>query len=181
MFGYRLFIFRADIYNVTPGHNVKNITKFGVFAIFSYQYPVTYDMNGAFIWGYRMHTRLVWYTLFLFLILFGVLLPMSITTPFLQHPELGYDKLLHMMGGMGLGATGILLGQYTFGKALTRTHGTLFALAATTMIGIIAWEFWEWRWMYPKLGLDYSWIDAAGDAMFDLVGCVNAIMFLQRK
>ena len=92
-----------------------------------------------------------------------------------------YDKILHFIGGITAGLISIEI----FRKNNIKYSGT-YLLMSVFIIGI-GWELFEFFWdlflvqKYNLPRMQFGAVDTLFDLVFDLVGCLVLIVFLNLK
>jgi hypothetical protein len=101
-----------------------------------------------------------------------------------SHPSLGYDKLLHFLGGGACGIFGVAILvsalPYDIAGACDPlcdrgTHNKrvlLFAVTSAFIIGIL-WEVAQVYLPWLRDASDYDWYDTVGDVIFDVLGGIT--------
>lgn len=108
-----------------------------------------------------------------------------------SEPSLGYDKLLHFLGGswwaivgVGLAASG-MLGIFNTGDPLCDReirNVQMWVLVIVGSIGIgILWEVGQVYLPWLRDASDYNWRDTIGDVIFDALGGIVVGLVYQEK
>lgn len=90
-----------------------------------------------------------------------------------QYHSLGYDKILHFLGGLLCGMFGVFLLKTGYGARVTNISMLLVTLMAAFSIGML-WEILQIIIPSMRNVGEYNWYDTIGDMIFDMMGGVGA-------
>jgi len=89
-----------------------------------------------------------------------------------QYHSLGYDKILHFLGGLLCGMFGVFLLKTGYGARVTNISMLLVTLMAAFSIGML-WEILQIIIPAMRNVGEYNWYDTIGDMIFDMMGGVG--------
>lgn len=97
-----------------------------------------------------------------------------------QYHSLGYDKILHFLGGLLCGMFGVFLLKTGYGARVTNISMLLVALMAAFSIGMW-WEILQIIVPAMRNVGEYNWYDSVGDMIFDTMGGAGAALYYRSK
>ncbi|OGZ07070.1 MAG: hypothetical protein A3C13_04955 [Candidatus Lloydbacteria bacterium RIFCSPHIGHO2_02_FULL_50_11] len=109
-----------------------------------------------------------------------------------SHASLGYDKMLHFLGGSACGIFGvgiIVSGGFYIATGIGDPSPTFQDHAAQVWISAIfwvlaigiGWEILQAYFPFMRDASDYDWYDTVGDVVFDTLGGIAAAFIYHLK
>jgi VanZ family protein len=104
---------------------------------------------------------------------------------FFHNPSLGYDKVLHFLGGVWWGIVGVGLLAVGFWNSpcelkTVNRRILILSIVAAFFIGIL-WEIAQAYFSWLRDASDYDWYDTIGDVIWDTIGGITAGLFYRIK